>query len=136
MGLFYIAQTQGVNANDNNMLTYVIEGEPRHKVDKRLIMLDTLAVFFPSPGVFAEAEIPFPVFDTEGVFELAVVIPLVPSEDDILASKSRTRPCSANGCGSIPRLVNRSEREAKHRKAPSATCRDSIIDPQLSIYRD
>lgn len=35
--------------------------------------------------------------------------------------RSATRPCSDKGCGSTPRLVNRSARDEKHRKAPSDT---------------
>lgn len=78
-------------------------------------------MFFDSDGVFEADDTPLAVVETEGVFVLVVVTPLDPSEEDILAKRSRIRPCSANGCGSIPRRVNRSEREAKHRRAPSAT---------------
>lgn len=41
-----------------------------------------------------------------------------------LSNNSLVKPCSANGAGSTPRRVKRSAREAKHRRAPSDTCRD------------
>ena len=45
-----------------------------------------------------------------------------PKQLDILASKSRTNVLfSDNGAGSIPRRVKRSDKDAKHRRAPSAT---------------
>lgn len=102
------------------LLTWVIDGEPRHKVDKRLIIVETLAVFFPSLGVFPADETPeAPAVVLEAV--VAAVLPEVPNELDILANKSLSSPCSAKGAGSTPRRVKRSDREAKQRNAPSAT---------------
>lgn len=44
-----------------------------------------------------------------------------PAALDSRAKSSLTRPCSANGAGSTPRRVKRSDKEAKHLKAPSET---------------
>ena len=44
------------------------------------------------------------------------------------------KPCLASGAGSTPRLVKRSAREAKQRKAPSATCKESYqIENEKSV---
>ena len=40
-----------------------------------------------------------------------------------LSSNSPLSPCSAKGAGSTPRRVKRSARDAKHRRAPSDTCK-------------
>lgn len=97
-----------------------MEGDPRHRVDNKLMMVDTLAVFFPSFGVFPAEETPeAPPAGLDAV--AAAALTAVPSELDIRANKSLISPCSANGAGSTPRLVKRSERDAKQRNAPSAT---------------
>lgn len=46
-----------------------------------------------------------------------------PAAFDSLVRSSDTRPCSARGAGSTPLLVKRSASDAKHLKAPSATCK-------------
>lgn len=98
----------------------MIDGDPRHKVDNKLIIVETLAVFFPSLGVFPADETPVAPAVVLDVL-VAVAFTEVPKELDILANKSLSNPCSANGAGSTPRRVNRSERDAKQRNAPSAT---------------
>jgi hypothetical protein len=46
-----------------------------------------------------------------------------PAAFDSLVSSSDTNPCSARGAGSTPLLVKRSASDAKHLRAPSATCK-------------
>lgn len=70
-----------------------------------------------------ETPLETPIVDALGV-ELDMFDDVVPSDDDILASRSLTNPCDANGAGSIPLLVNLSESDAKHLNAPSATCKN------------
>jgi len=45
-----------------------------------------------------------------------------PAAFDSLVRSSDTNPCSAKGAGSTPLLVKRSASDAKHLRAPSATC--------------
>jgi hypothetical protein len=45
-----------------------------------------------------------------------------PAAFDSLVRSSDTNPCSARGAGSTPLLVKRSASDAKHLRAPSATC--------------
>jgi hypothetical protein len=45
-----------------------------------------------------------------------------PAAFDSLVKSSDTKPCSARGAGSTPLLVKRSASDAKHLRAPSATC--------------
>jgi hypothetical protein len=80
-------------------------------------------VFFPSFGVLDVDDTPLaPMAEALGVELFALVPPVVVVRvDDILANRSLTSPCSANGAGSIPLLVNLSESDAKQRNAPSAT---------------
>jgi hypothetical protein len=111
------------NASGNSDLSksYVIEGDPRQRVDNKLIIVDTLAVFFPSAGVLDADETPEAPIALDAGVPPAEFIPELPNELDILARRSRTRPCSAKGAGSTPRRVKRSDNEAKQRRAPSAT---------------
>lgn len=87
--------------------------DPRHSVDSRLMMVDT-----------DDDDDAF-VVSGAGVFVLPVA-PGVPGAGfaafDSRDSNSPTRPFSAKGAGSTPRRVNRSDKDAKQRKAPSATC--------------
>lgn len=84
------------------------------------MIVETLAVFFPSLGVFPADETPLaPVAGFDALDE--ALFAAVPKELDILANKSLISPCSANGAGSTPRRVKRSESDAKQRNAPSAT---------------
>lgn len=46
-----------------------------------------------------------------------------PAAFDSLVRSSDTNPCSAKGAGSTPLLVKRSASDAKHLRAPSATCK-------------
>ena len=88
----------------------VMPGDPRQRVDKRLITVEILGLLFVSgvadsdPGV-EDMELP-------GAGAPAV---------DRRWRRSVTRPCRARGAGSMPRRVKRSAREAKQRRAPSAT---------------
>ncbi len=88
----------------------VIPGEPRQRVDKRLITVDILGLLLVS-GV---AVIAPGVRESEAS---RLGPPALPS----LCRRSLTNPCCASGAGSTPRLVNRSASEAKHLRAPSAT---------------
>ena len=88
----------------------VIVGDPRQSVDRRLITVEILGLDLASwmltfPGVLA-------------VETLGPNSPACWSR----CSNSSIRPCWARGAGSTPRRVKRSAREAKHRRAPSATC--------------
>ncbi len=102
----------------------MIEGDPRQRVDRRLIIVDTLDVFLSAgTGVLLE--------DAETALEPALGAASVPEAElttafprqlDILARRSRTSVLfSESGAGSIPRRVNLSDSEAKHLNAPSAT---------------
>jgi len=103
------------------------------------MIVETLAVFF-SAGVAEEEDTP--LAPTLGVAGVPILDPLavVPKQLDILARRSRTRVLfSDNGAGSIPRRVKRSDKEAKHRRAPSATCIDNskvkfAITINISIF--
>ena len=91
----------------------VTPGEPRHSVDSRLMTVEMLGLLFVS-GV--------------AVMLLGVDVTEVPRFDDDPAHDNRwrrssTRPCCASGAGSMPRRVNRSASDAKHRSAPTATWR-------------
>jgi len=82
-------------------------------VDKRLIMVDTEdgddeALAGSGGGATVGA-----VLGVPGTAVLAAL--------DNRERSSSTRPFSASGAGSTPRRVNLSERDAKQRKAPSAT---------------
>ncbi len=85
-------------------------GDPRHNVDNRLITVEMLGLLLVS-GV-------------------AVNVPGVPDKELPGAgapawarrdNRSSTKPCLARGAGSTPRRVNRSAKDAKHLRAPSAT---------------
>ena len=89
-------------------------GDPLHRVDSKLITVDILGFPLESGVVPAEAATVVLAPDAKA----AAGIPQFAS----LSSSSVVRPCFANGAGSTPRLVKRSAREAKQRKAPSATC--------------
>lgn len=87
--------------------------DPRHRVDSKLIIVDTddedlvvsgaglvaLPPGVPGAGLAAEA----------------------PAALESLARSSTTSPFSARGAGSTPLRVNLSDKEAKHLSAPSAT---------------
>lgn len=88
--------------------TWVTLGDPRHSVDNRLTIVDTDVLLLLESGV---APLP-PVFSPADAAALAN-----------LSNNSPLSPCSANGAGSTPRRVKRSAREAKHRRAPSDTCK-------------
>ena len=89
----------------------VTPGDPRHRVESRLITVLILGLLLVSgvadmdPGVDSMEE---PRFR--------------PPANDSLCNRSFTRPCWARGAGSTPFLVKRSASEAKHLRAPSATC--------------
>lgn len=92
--------------------SWVMVCEPRHSVDNKLMIVDT-----------DEDDDVFVVSGAD-----AFVLPVAPGVPgvgfaafDKRDSNSATRPFSASGAGSTPRLVNRSDRDAKQRKAPSAT---------------
>ena len=90
----------------------VILGEPRQRVDSKLITVEMLELFLlsaPFPGV-------------EVVDTLCTPSPTLDKRDN----KSWVKPCLARGAGSKERLVYLSAREAKHRRAPSATCGSKI----------
>lgn len=88
-------------------LTYVIEGEPLHNVDNKLIIVDTL-------GDDLDSEEAWPL-GVDGI-TLEDVAAL-----DKRLNKTSIKLCSANGAGSIPLRMKRSANDAKHFKAPSAT---------------
>lgn len=93
--------------------SWVIPGEPRHKVDKRLMTVDILGLDLDSgvlaPGVLAKET-------------LWLVSPALCN----LCRSSSMSPCWARGTGSMPLRVNLSAKEAKHLRAPSATCYNRI----------
>jgi hypothetical protein len=120
--------------------TFVTLGEPRHKEESRLIVVDMEA------AVLDSAELGVPPMSDRAVEEAGEedrklefgVIPDVAARarstgataaatrlptpaSFILHNSSSTSPFSANGAGSIPRRVKRSARDAKHLSAPSAT---------------
>lgn len=85
------------------------------------MIVETVAVFLFSFGVLEADDTPLaPNADELGVV-LVMLTPAGPKEEDIFANKSFSNPCSASGAGSIPLRVNRSESDAKQRRAPSAT---------------
>lgn len=85
-------------------------GEPRQSVDSRLITVDMLELLLDS-GVTAI----FPA-----VLDRALPVADAPANAS-LRSSSSVRPFFDRATGSIPRRINRSAREAKQRRAPSAT---------------
>ena len=91
-------------------------GDPLHSVDNKLITVDILGFPLESGVVPADAATEVLAPDARA----AAGMPQWAS----LSSSSVVRPCLASGAGSTPRLVKRSAREAKQRKAPSATCKD------------
>lgn len=90
-------------------------GEPLQSVDSRLMMVETDADDLVSGVAVTLAFRP-------GAPGPVDVLRFGPAAFDSRVRSSVTRPCSARGAGSTPRRVNRSAREAKQRRAPSATC--------------
>jgi hypothetical protein len=119
--------------------SWVIPGDPRHRVDSKLMTVEMeelqVADFVPvaSTGlevVAAEAvaEPALPAAAAAGEFVDCcdvVVVVAVPAAFDRRKRRAETSPCSARGPGSMPRRVKRSANEAKHLRAPSATCPSS-----------
>jgi hypothetical protein len=124
-------------AFDSSLLSKscVIELDPLHSVDKRLMVVDTEAL-----EVFVSAE------------ALVFSAPVPPLADDTLRAaedadgpaallrrlrSSRVKPCSASGLGSTFFLMNLSAREAKHLRAPlSATAESSCLRSALRHSTD
>ena len=90
--------------------SWVIAGEPRHRVDNKLITVEMLGFDLASGAME----------DVPGVDDADTLWLASPTQCS-RCSSSRIRPCLASGAGSIPRRVYRSAREAKHLSAPSAT---------------
>lgn len=101
---------------DVNKLTCVTSGEPLHKVDSRLTIVDTWLLSLESG---ADGAPPVDVLPGLQVEEGPATKPPAAAIRD---RSSSLRPCLASGAGSTPRRVKRSAREAKQRKAPSETC--------------
>lgn len=91
-------------------------GDPRHRVDSRLTMVDTWLLSLESA-----AEGVAPVGGRPGLQE-EVEPDTVPPAAAMRDSSSSVSPCLAKGAGSTPRRVKRSAKEAKQRNAPSDTC--------------
>ena len=91
---------------------WVMVGLPRHSVDNREIVVETL-------GADLAAD--------SGVAELEAAATLGAAAWPSLASSSVVRPFSASGAGSRPFLMKRSASEAKHLRAPSATAVSSYL---------
>lgn len=94
----------------------MILGDPLNSVDKRLIVVDMLDDVLTS----VDPE------DDDVLFTELFKVTLFSFTNNLF-----TRPCSANGAGSIPRRVNLSAKDAKHLKAPSDTY-DKEINTQTS----
>lgn len=95
-------------------LTCVTRGEPLHRVDSRLTMVDTWLLSLES-GADGAA----PLDARLGLHEDGPAVG--PPAAAIRKSSSALRPCLASGAGSTPRRVKRSANDAKQRKAPSET---------------
>lgn len=88
----------------------VMDGDPRHRVDRRLITVEILGLDLLS-GV---------MLTLPGVLDTDTLGPTSPTFSNRFNSSS-TSPLWDKGAGSIPLRVNRSARDAKQRNAPSAT---------------
>ncbi len=113
----------------------MIPGDPRHRVDSKLMTVemdelhvaDLVPVASTGLEVVAEAD----AADAAGEFvdgcddDDVVVVAAAPAAFDKRKRRAETSPCSAKGPGSMPRRVKRSANEAKHLRAPSATCPSS-----------
>lgn len=86
--------------------------EPRQSVDNRLITVDMLGLLFDSAGT---ARGP-------AVLDKELPDPDAPASTSLRKSSS-VRPFFDRATGSIPRRIKRSARDAKQRRAPSATCK-------------
>ena len=107
-------KTCGKDVTSITILTCVTLGEPLHSVDKRLITVEMFGLLLAS-GVAPAVPL--------GVLGWVVAV-VKEAGCPQLARRSRSssvRPCLARGAGSTPRLVKRSARDAKQRRAPSAT---------------
>lgn len=96
--------------------TWVTSGEPRHRVDSRLTIVDTWLLSLESE---AEGAPPVDVLPGLQLEEEPAPEPPAAAMRD---RSSSLRPCLASGAGSTPRRVKRSARDAKQRRAPSETC--------------
>lgn len=90
-------------------------GEPLHRVESRLTMVETWLLSLESgAGGVAPVETR-PGLQEEGGPDT------VPPAAAMRHSSSSVKPCLAKGAGSTPRRVNLSANEAKQRNAPSDT---------------
>lgn len=90
-------------------------GEPLHRVESRLTMVETWLLSLESGAGGAAPVDTRPGLQEEGGPDT------VPPAAAMRHSSSSVRPCLAKGAGSTPRRVNLSANDAKQRNAPSDT---------------